>query len=831
MIGLQHSSCDIFISYAQADRAWVEGYLLDALESAGARVLSEEAFRLGAPRILEFERALDQCERVLLVLSPAYFAADFHRFFDILAQSYGAETGAWPVIPLILHPVDLPPRLAQLVTLDATDPDRWPDVIEALLRELKRARPAPPEIPPCPYPGMAPFGEADSERFFGREAETEELVQRLRVHPFQAVIGPSGSGKSSLVFAGLLPALRKSPLFGKGEWIARTLRPGETPLSALQTLLADIPQADARGPFLLVVDQFEETFTLAGDERAPFQTALRDLIGQPKTYLVLTVRADFYPDLMISPLWPQIQAHRMEILPLGEEGLRQAIVRPAESVGVYVESALVERLVADAAGEPGILPFVQETLVLLWDKLERRFLPLRAYEALVMPRKAYGQPPLVGLQAAMARRADAAYAALTPDQQRVARRVFLRLIQFGEGRAHTRRQQPLAALLAAGDDPALVEATIERLAQARLITLSGESRGARMVDLAHEALIQGWPRLSGWIEAHRAAEQERRRLLGQVRRWLELDRRGGLLDETELNLAQRWLDSPAAQEVGVDALIVEFVQASKAAVVRQKRMRWLRPVMAVTAVTLLVLVGFFAYRGLLKAQTLRSSPMVTFEAGEAVIGTDNPFAEPWERPRRVVHLQAFALEKYEVSNRLYGNCVRAGACEKPKANAERLDDPRYADLPVVNVTAIQAEQYCRWLGRRLPTAVEWERAARGPEGRAWPWGDEAPRAGQVQMPVPGDAPPLPGPVAVDSMPSSASVEAAYHLVGNVWEWAAPVEDDCRDAECQRPWDGKSDLALRGGSYASSIERITEIPALQGPDVFGEEIGFRCARSE
>lgn len=106
-------------------------------------------------------------------------------------------------------------------------------------------------------------------------------------------------------------------------------------------------------------------------------------------YLVLTVRADFYPDLMAGPLCPEIQAHRVEVLPLNEKGLRQAIVRPAKDVGSFVKTALVERLVADAGREPGVLPLVQETLVLLWEQLERRFLPLSAYEALVLPRHGY----------------------------------------------------------------------------------------------------------------------------------------------------------------------------------------------------------------------------------------------------------------------------------------------------------------------------------------------------------------------------------------------------------------------------------------------------------
>jgi hypothetical protein len=352
---------DVFISYAEADRAWVEGYLLNALTQAGVRCHSEAAFALGVPRLLEFERAIQQSQRTLLVLSPAYLAEGFGQFTDLLAQSYGLKTATWPVIPLILHPVELPPRLAMLTALDGTDPDQRPAVVERLCAELQRPVPGPAPRPPCPYPGMVPFSEADNDRFFGRDREVQELLERLRLHPFLTIIGPSGSGKSSLVFAGLVPALRESGLFGPGGWLVRTLRPGEAPLNALTAAL----DGDAANPaqavsdllaahpetrrLLLVVDQFEELFTLARSDVEPFQQALLDLAGTPNCYVVLTVRADFYPDLMAAPLWPEIQAYRVEVLPLDDDGLRQAIFRPAEDVGVFLDAGLAERLVADAA--------------------------------------------------------------------------------------------------------------------------------------------------------------------------------------------------------------------------------------------------------------------------------------------------------------------------------------------------------------------------------------------------------------------------------------------------------------------------------------------------
>lgn len=571
---------DLFISYADADSDWVEGYLLDCLKQAGVRYHSEAAFALGTVRLLEFERAIEQSDRILLVLSPAYLADGFNQFIDLLAQFYGFDSATWPVIPLVLQPVKLPLRLNSLKRLNAINPTEWEEATRHLCADLKRPVPTSSPKPPCPYPGMVSFREDNSDCFFGRDAEVKELVERLRLHPFISVIGSSGNGKSSLVFAGLIPALRRSGLFGYGEWLVRTIRPGETPLAELKTALGNdlanpklaVTQALASQPnaqrLLLVIDQFEEVFTLTREDAAPFQKALLHLIDTPNCYLILTVRADFYPELMESPLWRNIQSYRMELVPPDAVGLRQAIIRPAENADVFIEAALIERLVADAVGEPGVLPLLQETLVLLWEKVERRFLPLRAYETLVLTSPAYSNfdaSNRTGLQAAIANRADYALVALSEEEQQVARRIFLRLIQFGEGRADTRRQQSVEQLRVSGDNADLFDWTLLYLAGRRLLTLSGgEENSSRKVDIAHEALISGWSTLQLWLRERREAEQIRRRLMRKVEEWVRLGKgSGGLLDEVELAEAERWLESPDAAELGYDETLLTLAEASK----------------------------------------------------------------------------------------------------------------------------------------------------------------------------------------------------------------------------------------------------------------------------
>lgn len=414
-------------------------------------------------------------------------------------------------------------------------------------------------LAPCPYPGMRPFTTAQAGAFYGRDVEIADGVDRLRRHPFLTVIGPSGSGKSSLVFAGMIPALQKSTFFGPGEWVVKSMRPGATPLTELTKQLdLTSPVPEGRRLFL-AVDQFEETFTLAVEEADPFQSELQRLMRVDGVYLVITVRADFYSELMASPLWDEVKNRRLEVTPLGKAQLREAIVRPAQAVDVSVEAALVERLVADAADQPGVLPLVQETLVLLWDRVTKRTLPLAAYEGL----SPEGEPKRTGLQMAISRHADEVFINLPPEGQAIARRIFLRLIQFGEGRANTRRQQTVADLRANGDEPEILEQTLRALTDHRLLTVDGVAGSQeRRVDISHEALISGWTLLQQWIREKQVAENTRRRLEDKVREWVRLQKSGGMLDLYELREARNWLAGDDAEALGISPLLLEFVSES-----------------------------------------------------------------------------------------------------------------------------------------------------------------------------------------------------------------------------------------------------------------------------
>ena len=250
-------------------------------------------------------------------------------------------------------------------------------------------------------------------------------------------------------------------------------------------------------------------------------------------YVQPRVTSDQPNDLMTSILWPLGRGERVEIAPLRSAALREAITRPAAGVGVYLEPLLVERLLRDAGEEPGALSLVQETMVLLWERMTRRLLTVSAYEDL-------GGQDRSGLAAALATRADAALASLSAGQRAIARRIFLRLVQLGEGRQDTGRPQAVGALRAPGDDPALFDATLRHLTDRRLMTMSADS-DEPTVDLGHEAMITHWPALGDWIEESRAGELARRRIERDSEDWRrngrdrgELYRRRKLADALEL---------------------------------------------------------------------------------------------------------------------------------------------------------------------------------------------------------------------------------------------------------------------------------------------------------
>ncbi|MES4892811.1 DNA-binding protein [Streptomyces sp. NPDC096012] len=434
-----------------------------------------------------------------------------------------------------------------------------------------------------PYRGLARFEAGDAGLFFGRDELTERLLRQTGSRRFTAVFGPSGSGKSSLLRAGLIPRLRTSHQAGTRPAALRVLTPGEHPLD---THAERFVPADGDGDTWLIVDQFEELYTLCTDpgERDQF---IDHLIAatDPASRLrvVIAVRADFLGHCATHPqLTTVLQDATVLAGPMSRDELREAIVKPAQTTGLIVERTLTARILDEVEDEPGALPLMSHALLETWRRRNGRALTLTAYEA------------AGGLHAAIARTAEETYASLTDIQATLARRMLLRLITPGEGTSDTRRPADRGELIGSAPEDARHDATIvlECLARARLITLDSDT-----VDLAHEALINAWPRLRGWIEAERDLLRTHRQLTEAARTWDDLDRDpGALYRGTRLATAEDAFATPR-RRAALTELERSFLSAGLAAAQHERRSaaRAARRTRAfVTALSCLVVVALVA---------------------------------------------------------------------------------------------------------------------------------------------------------------------------------------------------------------------------------------------
>ncbi len=410
--------------------------------------------------------------------------------------------------------------------------------------------PLPVLEPRNPFKGLRPFDEADATDFFGRDDLTRQLLKRLGESRFLAVVGPSGSGKSSVVRAGVIPALRQGAL--ATDWYIAQLTPGAQPFVALQAALAGIavqlpvdlstqlaadpdrlnqlfadilPDDDSQ--LLLFIDQFEEAFTQTTDivVRAAFLDCLVAVAQGDRARVVVTLRADFYDQPLLYPAFAQLMRQHTEIvLPLTDQELKRAITAPAERVDLIVEPALVAAIVRDVQAQPGALPLLQYALTELFERREQMTLTMAAYAA------------IDGVSGALARRADDIYAALAEPEQAAARQLFLRLVTPGAGTEDTRRRVWQSELEALNDGA--MSRLIAILGQYRLLTFDRDSSTrAPTVELAHEALIRRWDRLRQWLDSSREALQLQRRLAQATGEWLRTNRDASYL-ATGARLAQ-----------------------------------------------------------------------------------------------------------------------------------------------------------------------------------------------------------------------------------------------------------------------------------------------------
>ena len=457
-----------------------------------------------------------------------------------------------------------------------------------------------------PYKGLEAFQPQDAEFFFGREDLIADLAGRLAGSPFLAVVGPSGSGKSSVVRAGLVPAIWAGAhgLAPRRDWKVLILTPGAHPLEELavrlaterglspgsvledlrrdphnlclmvrQQLLDESPDAKV----VLIVDQAEEIFTLCHDEeeRRTFVELLAHAAEEnTQTVVILALRADFYGHCATYPsLAALVQDHQSLVGPMREGEIRRAIELPASRAGLQLEEGLVTRILDDVGSEPGSLPLLSHALLETWQRRQDHTMTMSVYLE------------SGGVRGAIARTADAVYGQLEPAQQELARRIFLRLSEPGQGTEDTRRRASLSELLPGGDEQTAVEEVLDILARARLITV-----GLDVVEVSHEALIREWPLLRRWLDEDREGLQIHRRLTDDSSEWMRYDRDPGMLYRgARLSAAQEWAEG---REGFLSADEREFLDAARAARKSElERARQRQRRLMVVAATLAVLLG------------------------------------------------------------------------------------------------------------------------------------------------------------------------------------------------------------------------------------------------
>jgi WD40 repeat protein/DNA-binding SARP family transcriptional activator len=436
--------------------------------------------------------------------------------------------------------------------------------------------------PPSPYRGLFAFGEEDAANFYGRDSFVQQLLANVHERDMVAVIGPSGSGKSSVVFAGLFPVLRQDE-----QWIILPFRPGVDPYLGLASVLLpqlepELSELDAlvetqklarslasgalslravvsrivqkretAAKLLLVTDQFEELYTLCPNSqlRHDFLTHLFDTIEEQRFQrssnfgLLFTLRADFMEQaLTFRPMADAMQDAALILGPMRRAELCDVVQRPAETLGVQFEAGLIERILDDVGEAPGNLPLLEFALAMLWEQQQNRLLTHEGYEKIAR------------VEGALTHHADHVIDALRPEEKELARRILIQLVKPGEGTEDTRR-------VAQREELSSQEWTlVQRLADARLVVTGRDAFGSETVEVVHEALICNWQRFREWMDADRNFRAWQERLRSSLRQWESSDHNvGALLTGVPLAEAEGWLTD---RQVELRAQEIDFIQAS-----------------------------------------------------------------------------------------------------------------------------------------------------------------------------------------------------------------------------------------------------------------------------
>lgn len=577
---------NIFCCYAHKDEALLNKLKthLSSLQREGLiEIWHDRDISAGTEWEREISEHLNTAQVILLLVSPDFMNSDYCYGIEMQRALERHERGEACVIPVILEYVYW--QIAPLNELQALPKDGQPvtswsnrdkaflDITRGIRKAIKelgkptlvtseyasrksisRDTRGYPHIVHCPYRGLFAFQEEDEPFFFGRETFTQQLVNFVHQKLFVAVIGSSGSGKSSAVFAGLIPHLRR-----EGSWLITSLRPGERPFHSLALSLMPLlePQMSERERllegnelgqqlqesrltlrdiveliiqkqlgrrFLLVIDQFEELFTLCHEPevREHFLDELAFIVQPTSKFafsnfsLLLTLRVDFLGQVLDlhRPIADALQSSNLLLATMNAQELQDTIRKPAEALNMKIEEGLTERILQEVKPASNQLPLLEFALTLLWNKQKGGRLTHAGYVE------------IGGVEKALADHAEQVFTELSGDEQIQAQQVFIQLVYFGEGTENTRR---LATRSEIGEENWKLVIHLSG-AHARLV-VNGRDQisGEETVEVVHEALISGWQRLREWIENNREFRTWQERLRAAIRLWEKSNRDDGAL--------------------------------------------------------------------------------------------------------------------------------------------------------------------------------------------------------------------------------------------------------------------------------------------------------------
>ncbi|MDF0676356.1 MAG: SUMF1/EgtB/PvdO family nonheme iron enzyme [Nitrospira sp.] len=564
---------DVFLSYHWRDREPVER-IARSLRDQGLKPFLDRWYLVpGRPWPQALEQTLVSCRAVAVCIGPGEMGPWQTRESNFALDRQGRKAD-FPVIPVLLPGSDpVLGFLSQNTWVDLRQGTDDPALLSLLAGAIRREAPGPDlaerlrvtRTTLCPYRGLLYFREEDAPFFFGRQAAVRNLHGAVRQHRFIAVVGASGSGKSSVVRAGLVPQLRQEK---ETTWEVATLFPGGEPLKALAWAVSPLLEPETKDEtdrlskinkladafakqdvslhdvglrildkqsgtnrLLLVIDQAEELYTVAKDDHTSrrFIDETLDASERGSWTAMLTLRGDFVGKaLSYRPLSDRLQGAQVNVGPMTRAELEQAITSPARRVELFFADGLVTRILDDVGDEPGHLPLLEFVLKRLWEDRQGPELSHQAYEA------------MGGLQGAVAKKAEEVFDKFTPPEQEVVKRVFLQVVRAGETGEDTRRRAAISEIGSAAMD------VVKKLADARLLVTNRAVAGEDTVEVSHEALIRQWQRLQGWLNEDREFLLWRERLRGRVNEWQQNKQdEGTLLRGALLVEAQRWLSQKA----------------------------------------------------------------------------------------------------------------------------------------------------------------------------------------------------------------------------------------------------------------------------------------------